>query len=123
MIRAMSVTKSPPTTTWWKRLRTDESGAVNAASYLLLATIVGIGMIVGLVVVRNQIVQELGDIAVALESLDQSYSFTIGTQTVRFRDKPTDLRDPRGREPAGISVQEEAREERPQGRRRRNRNN
>ena len=70
-------------------------------SVLLLTTILAIGAIVGLTSVRNQIVQEFGDMAVALESLNQS--FTMGTIT--FVDPPTTLTDPAGAEPACLNVQ------------------
>jgi hypothetical protein len=96
---------------WWQRLRTAQSGAVDTAAYLLIATIVGIGAIVGLATVRDQFVQELGDIAIALENLDQSYSFTIGSQTSSFSDMGTGPTDPDGSEPAGISLQQPASEE------------
>lgn len=45
--------------------------------YLLLVVIVAIGSIVGLVNIRDQFVQEYGDLSVGLESLDQSYSINV----------------------------------------------
>lgn len=59
----------------------DERGEVSTLSLLLLTTIVALGAIVGLVTLRDQIVQEMGDFADALESLDQSYSSSIGVYT------------------------------------------
>lgn len=56
----------------------DERGEAAALSTLLIGSIVVIGSIVGLVTFRDQVVQELGDLAVALESLDQSYTSSIG---------------------------------------------
>ena len=53
-------------------------GSTSAMSLLLLTSIVVLGSVVGLVTLRDQIVQELGDLAIALESLDQSYSSSIG---------------------------------------------
>jgi Flp pilus assembly pilin Flp len=82
----------------------DESGAVSTAESLLLATLLIIASLVGLVAVRNAITQEFGDVGVALESLDQSYSFTVGTVTSQYVDPPTTLTDPVGGEPAGLSV-------------------
>lgn len=59
------------------RLRQDDAGMVQASSYILIVVLIGIGMVVGLGTFRDQVVQEFGDIAVSLESLDQSFSFTI----------------------------------------------
>jgi hypothetical protein len=71
-----------------------------------MATLLALGVIVGLVTVRDQVVQQLGDIAAAIASLDQSYTITIGTQTSTFVDvaDPVLTSDPSGSEPAGISV-------------------
>lgn len=61
-------------------------GAIDSGSYLLLITIVGIGMVCGLVTFRDKMAQELGDVASALEQIDQSYSFTVGTVTSQYSD-------------------------------------
>lgn len=58
-----------------KRLWGDESGFVVSADLILISTILVIGLLVGLVSLRDQIVQELGDVAVAVGNLNQSYSF------------------------------------------------
>ncbi|MCH7687172.1 MAG: hypothetical protein IH899_10905 [Planctomycetes bacterium] len=60
-----------------QRLWTDSSGFVVSGEYILLTTILVIGMIVGVVTFRDQVVQEFGDIADAMESLDQSYTYSI----------------------------------------------
>ncbi len=57
----------------------DEAGAISAMSWLLLVTILALGTIVGLTTLRDQIVQELGDIALALENLDQSVGTFVDT--------------------------------------------
>lgn len=80
----------------------DERGSTGAMGLLLLATIVAIGAIVGLATLRDQVVQEFGDIAVALESLDQSFS---GGPYGSYDDPPTALTDPPNLEPACMSVQ------------------
>lgn len=66
--------------------RRARKGAIDSGSYLLLITIVGIGMVCGLTTLRDKVAQELGDVASALEQLDQSYSFTVGTVTSQYPD-------------------------------------
>jgi Flp pilus assembly pilin Flp len=56
------------------KLWADETGFVISAELCLLATIVVIGLIVGLCTLRNQIVQELIDVGEAIGSLNTSYS-------------------------------------------------
>lgn len=82
----------------------DESGVIHVSGYLLVMTIVVLGMLAGVTSVRNQIVQSFGDLAVSLESLDQSYSYSVGASTSEFTDSTT-LTDPANSEPAGITVQ------------------
>jgi len=74
-------------------------------------TLLVIAMLVGLVAVRNALTQEFGDVAVALESLDQSYSVTVGKVTIQCVDLPTSLTDPIGEAPAGLNVTVPARSE------------
>jgi hypothetical protein len=83
------------------KLWRDERGITGAMGLLLLVTLVAIGAIVGLATLRDQIVQEMGDMAVALESLDQSYS---GGPYGSYTDPPTTLTDPLNAEPACMSV-------------------
>lgn len=87
------------------RLWRDRRGAVSTAGVIVIYTILALGAVVGLVCVRNQIVQELGDLAVAFDSLDQSYAVdrTVGTD-FSYTDAGTTLSDPSGEPPAGISV-------------------
>jgi len=59
----------------FSRLWTDEAGFIISAELVLVATIVVIGLIIGLVMVRNQVVQELADVAQAIGSLSQTYSY------------------------------------------------
>jgi hypothetical protein len=58
------------------KLWNDEAGFIVSAELVLIATILVLGMIVGLVSVRDQVVQELGDIALAIGFINQSYSFS-----------------------------------------------
>lgn len=78
-----------------KKLWQEVDGFVVSAELILIATILVIGMIVGLTTVRDQIVQELGDVAVHFAALNQSYSFsgitghhasTSGTATADMAD-------------------------------------
>ena len=59
----------------FQRLWVDEEGFIVSAELVLIATIVVIGLIVGLAVLRNQVVQELVDVSQALGALSQSYCF------------------------------------------------
>jgi Flp pilus assembly pilin Flp len=59
-----------------KRLWNDEAGAVVSAEIVLVATILVIGMVVGLKSVRDSVVTELADIAQAIANVDQSYSYS-----------------------------------------------
>lgn len=58
-----------------KQLLNDEAGFIVSSELVLVATIVVIGMIVGLTTARDQVVQELGDVAIAIGALSQSYQF------------------------------------------------
>jgi Flp pilus assembly pilin Flp len=63
----------------FKQLWNDEIGVVISAELILVATILVIGMIVGLTTVRDQVIQELGDVAAAIASMNQSYSYSGAT--------------------------------------------
>jgi hypothetical protein len=52
----------------------DQSGETSILSLVLICTIIAIGATVGLTTFRDQVVQELGDVSVAIESLDQSFN-------------------------------------------------
>ncbi|MEX0794171.1 MAG: hypothetical protein WD045_13630 [Pirellulaceae bacterium] len=56
-------------------------GSASIVALILLVAIACLGMIVGLVEIRNQVTQEFGDAAVALDNLDQSYSVLIEIDT------------------------------------------
>lgn len=78
----------------------DERGEVSAMSMLLLTAIVALGAIVGLATLRDQIVQEMGDLAIALENLDQSFS----SATATFVDPGPFPTDPVGAAPACLNI-------------------
>lgn len=52
-----------------------EAGFIVTAELILIATILVIGMIVGLVAIRDAVTAEAGDVAEAIGALDQSYQF------------------------------------------------
>ena len=58
------------------RLWADQAGFVVSTELVLVATILVIGMVVGLVTVRDAVVQELADVAGAIASVSQSYEYT-----------------------------------------------
>ncbi len=91
----------------WLRFWRDDAGGMSILGVILLYTIVVLGVTVGLITLRNQIVQEFGDVAVALDSLDQSWQ----AGEAGYDDDGPVLTDPVDAEPAGISVQEDPLEE------------
>ncbi len=62
-----------------RKLWNDEAGFIISAELVLVATILVIGLIIGMVSLRNQIVQELVDVGQAIGSISQSFCFA-GTQ-------------------------------------------
>ena len=56
----------------WK----DDAGALIAAEYLFIATILVIGIVVGLANVRDAVVNELTELANAYMALSQGYAFS-----------------------------------------------
>lgn len=59
-----------------KKLWNDEAGAVVSAEIMLVATILVIGMVVGLKSVRDAVLTELADVGQAISQVDQSYSYS-----------------------------------------------
>lgn len=57
-------------------LLADECGFIVSAELVLVATIVVIGMVVGLSEVQHALVAELNDVGDAIGSLNQSYSYS-----------------------------------------------
>lgn len=75
-----------------RTLLNDEAGFVVSAELVLVATILVIGMIVGLSEVQHAVVAELNDVAEAVGELNQSYSYTgfsaiktIGAETGQIK--------------------------------------
>lgn len=65
----------------WKDFWIDEAGGTEFAALMFVTAIVAIGGVVGLVQIRDQVAQEFGDVAVALDNVDQSFSYTIQVDT------------------------------------------
>ena len=53
----------------------DEAGVMNSAELILISTLLIIGSIVGLATFRDQVVQEFGDLGLAVGNINQSYSY------------------------------------------------
>jgi hypothetical protein len=104
-----------------RKLWADEAGFIVSAELVLVATMLVIGMIVGLTILRNQVVQELGDLAMAIGMISQGYwypgvekddgtSIFAQTDGSNYEDAldacqtATASQDPDGEPPAGISV-------------------
>lgn len=66
------------------RLWQDERGVIATSDLVLLATIVVLGLIVGLVEYRNQVVQEFADLGQAVGHLNQSYTYEGTSFTFTF---------------------------------------
>ncbi|MFM7057583.1 MAG: hypothetical protein ACKO2P_11750 [Planctomycetota bacterium] len=76
-----------PPLTLVRRFLACDQGAMQVTEYLLMGTIISLGVIVGLVSYRNSLVLEYGDIATAFKRIDQSYSYTLtGGATSSFSD-------------------------------------
>src|SRR5947209_15638647 len=58
-----------------RKLWQDDAGIV-ALEYLLVATIVGLGLVVGLAALYEALTAELTELSNAILALDQSYEFT-----------------------------------------------
>jgi Flp pilus assembly pilin Flp len=58
-----------------RQLFNDEAGFIVSAELVLIATLVVIGLVVGLSEVQHSIVQELNDVGEAIGKLNQSFAF------------------------------------------------
>ncbi len=92
---------------WLRKLWNDESGVVDASAYIFFVTVVCLGTLCGWVTIRDQVTQELGDLSVALENIDQSFSlnYTLGTLLVTATFIDNDAGDGiLGAAPAGLDL-------------------
>jgi len=62
-----------------KKFWNDDCGAIVTVEVILIVTILGIGLIVGLTTVRDAVNSELADVAQAVNNIDQSYSYSSVT--------------------------------------------
>ncbi len=84
-----------------RQLLNDEAGFIVSAELVLVATIVVLGLIVGLSQVQHAVVEELNDVAHAIGSLNQSFYYTGfkatkrqgGIKSVTFGSSFEDHRD------------------------------
>ena len=82
-----------------KRLWFECDGGAYALQVILFSSIMCIGAMVGLTTFRDQIVQQFGDTAMALENINQTWSAgTFGG----FVDTGTPTTDPIDSPPAGL---------------------
>lgn len=58
-----------------KKQQKKQAGFIVSAELVLIATILVIGLIVGMVTIRNAMTAEMDDVAEAIGALDQSYTF------------------------------------------------
>ena len=58
-----------------KRHQKKQAGFIVSAELVLIATILVIGLIVGMVAIRDALTAEMGDVAESIGALDQSYFF------------------------------------------------
>lgn len=92
----------------WERMLQflkDEQAAVGASEYILMAVILGIGMVTGLATWRDQVIQGYGDVALALGRLDQSFTYSFVVSGVTYSGGYSDTVGPSdvaGVAPAGI---------------------
>ncbi len=61
------------------RFWNEQDGAIISAEFILVATILVLGVIVGLKSVRDSVVSELADVAQAIANVDQSYTYSAVT--------------------------------------------
>ncbi|MEQ8789781.1 MAG: hypothetical protein RIC55_26035 [Pirellulaceae bacterium] len=75
-----------------RRLWRDEAGFVLSTEMTMVASVLVLGLTAGVVSVRDQLVQELADVSMAISSYNQSYSFsavttcTASSAGTHFRD-------------------------------------
>ena len=91
------------------QLSRGEHGLVVSMSTLFLTVMLGLGVLGGLVVVRDHLVQEFGDFGVALDNLDQSFLYYIEVCddcviTAEYTDDSATLQDPVDAAPACLVI-------------------
>jgi len=74
----------------FKLFAKEENGFIISTEMILIATIAVLGLLAGIVEVRDQVVQELGDFSQAVAQLDQSYEYN-GVTTEETGDDEADF--------------------------------
>ena len=64
-----------------KKQQKGQAGFIVSAELVLIATILVIGLVVGMVAIRDSMIAEMGDVAEAIGNVDQSYLFNGVTDT------------------------------------------
>ena len=83
----------------------DQRGTIELSSWFALVVMVCLGMIVGMSNLRNGITQQFGDVAQALEALDQSYSYSVNNVTSTYTDTTVFAAPTQYNAPAGMDLQ------------------
>ena len=104
-----------------RRLWRDQDGFVVSTELLLVTVVLVLGMLVGATTLRDQVVQEFGDLAAALGRLNQSYSYTgdgdpgddnyVAGSSYENQADAGEEEDQANAGPAGISVSADAQDE------------
>lgn len=92
---------------WLRELWNDDSGVIDVSAYLFFVTVVCLGTLCGWVTIRDQVTQELGDLSVAFQNIDQTFSlnYTLGTLVVSASFIDNDAGDGvAGAAPAGLDM-------------------
>ncbi|MCA9008789.1 MAG: hypothetical protein KDB01_03535 [Planctomycetaceae bacterium] len=67
-----------------KALRQDEHGVILSAELVIVGTVLVIGVMTGMACLQKSVNGELGDLAKAIDSIDQTYSFSGHQKAGRF---------------------------------------
>ena len=92
---------------WQRNLWDDEAGVVDVSSYIFFVTVICLGTLCGWVTIRDQVTQELGDLSVAMQNIEQTFSlnYTLGTLVVTSSFIDNDAGDGvAGAAPAGLNL-------------------
>ena len=100
-----------------RQLWNDEAGFIISSELVLVATILVIGVLIGMVSLRNQVIQEVVDVGQAIGSISQSYAYAAAEGKCQgavfawvdgcgYRDKVDFCQFPQtpGQAPGGISL-------------------
>jgi len=95
-----------------RKLWNDECGAVVSAELVMVMTILGLGMIVGLKTLQSAVGTEMGDVAQAIGKTDQSFNYSgislclpamAGVSGSSFSDAPDTCIDESAGNPVNVT--------------------